>query len=144
MRRIFELRFQVYCKECGYLPPANYPEGLEVDEYDADAVHFCAFNSMDELVGYVRLVRPAESGVFPFQMHCPDLLEGVTLPEPSKSVEISRLMVREDYRRRRGDMLSGVNTNSDGAAAEMNGAWAAAATFDRRSSSAMSCGWRPK
>ena len=80
MRRIFELRFQVYCKECGYLPSANYPEGLEADEYDADAVHFCTFNSTDELVGYVRLVRPAASGVFPFQRHCPDLLEGVTLP----------------------------------------------------------------
>jgi N-acyl amino acid synthase of PEP-CTERM/exosortase system len=113
MRRIFELRFQVYCNECGYLPSADYPEGLESDEYDANAVHFCAFNATDELVGYVRLVRPTASGVFPFQMHCSDLLEGVTLPEPSKSVEVSRLMVREDYRRRRGDMLSGVNTNSD-------------------------------
>jgi N-acyl amino acid synthase of PEP-CTERM/exosortase system len=115
MQEIYELRFQVYCNECGYLPPANYPDGREVDEYDADAVHFCVFNLKNELVGYVRLVHPAASGVFPFQTHCPDLLEGVTLPEPSKSVEISRLMVRQDYRRRRGDMLSGVSANFDDA-----------------------------
>lgn len=112
MHRIFELRFQVYCQECGFLPPSDYLDGREIDEYDANAVHFCAFNSREELVGYVRLVRPAASGKFPFQMHCPTLLEGVTLPNPSQSVEVSRLMVREDYRRRRGDILAGVNLDS--------------------------------
>ncbi|MFT5644591.1 MAG: N-acyl amino acid synthase of PEP-CTERM/exosortase system [Janthinobacterium sp.] len=113
MQKIFEFRFQVYCRECGFLPAADYPDGREVDEYDANAIHFCAYNAKDELVGYVRLVRPTASGVFPFQAHCPTLLDGVTLPEPSKSVEVSRLMVRRDYRRRGGDTLAGVNLESD-------------------------------
>ncbi len=113
MQRIFELRFQVYCLECKFLPAANYPDGREVDEYDAAAIHFATYNAKDELVGYARLVRPTASGVFPFQAHCPTLLEGVTLPEPSKSMEISRLMVRQDYRRRRGDILAGVNLEND-------------------------------
>ncbi len=112
MHRIFELRFQVYCQECGFLAPSDYQDGREIDEYDANAVHFCAFNASDELVGYVRLVRPVASEKFPFQMHCPSLLEGVTLPEPSQCVEVSRLMVRQDYRRRRGDILAGVNMSS--------------------------------
>jgi N-acyl amino acid synthase of PEP-CTERM/exosortase system len=112
MHRIFELRFQVYCQECGFLSPSDYQDGREIDEYDANAVHFCAFNARDELVGYVRLVRPVASGKFPFQMHCPSLLEGVTLPDPSQCVEVSRLMVRQDYRRRRGDILAGVNMGS--------------------------------
>jgi N-acyl amino acid synthase of PEP-CTERM/exosortase system len=112
MRRIFELRFQVYCQECGFLPPSDYVDGLESDAYDAGAVHFCAFDARDELVGYVRLVRPAASEKFPFQLHCPTLLDGVTLPDPSQCVEVSRLMVRQDYRRRRGDILAGANIDS--------------------------------
>jgi N-acyl amino acid synthase of PEP-CTERM/exosortase system len=112
MRRIFELRFQVYCQECGFLPPSDYLDGLEIDEYDGGAVHFCAFDSRDELVGYVRLVRPVAAEKFPFQLHCPSLLDGVTLPEPSQCVEVSRLMVRQDYRRRRGDILAGTNIDS--------------------------------
>jgi N-acyl amino acid synthase of PEP-CTERM/exosortase system len=112
MQRILELRFQVYCQECKFLPSSNYPDGHEIDEYDANAVHFCAFNARDELVGYVRLVRPGASGEFPFQLRCPNLLECVTLPQPSQCVEVSRLMVRQDYRRRRGDILAGVNMGS--------------------------------
>lgn len=112
MRRIFALRFQVYCQECGFLAPSDYPDGLEIDEYDGGAIHFCAFDARDELVGYVRLVRPVASEKFPFQMRCPSLLDGVALPEPSQCVEVSRLMVRHDYRRRRGDILAGANVDS--------------------------------
>jgi len=109
MRRIYELRFQIYCQERGFLPAANYPDGLESDQYDASAAHFCTFNLKDELVGYVRLVHPSGSQTFPFQSHCATLLEGVTLPPPSQSAEVSRLIVHHDYRRRRGDTLAGVN-----------------------------------
>ena len=109
MRRIYQLRFQIYCQERGFLPAADYPDGLESDKYDASAAHFCTFNLKNELVGYVRLVHPSGSQSFPFQTHCPTLLEGVTLPPPSQSAEVSRLIVHHDYRRRRGDTLDGVN-----------------------------------
>ncbi len=111
MRRIFELRFQVYCQECGFLLSAEYPDRQESDEHDAGSAHFCAFNSADELVGYVRLVRPDANLSFPFQRHCTELLAGVALPHPAQSAEISRLMVRQDYRRRRGDILAGVTVD---------------------------------
>jgi N-acyl amino acid synthase of PEP-CTERM/exosortase system len=118
MRSVFELRFQVYCLECGFLPSAAYPDRLESDEHDSRSAHFCAFNLNDELVGYVRLVPPGVQQAFPFQSHCTVSLEGVPLAEPSKSVEISRLMVRKDYRRRRGDILSGVTADEGRAFAE--------------------------
>lgn len=108
MRKVFELRFQVYCIECGFLPTADYPERREIDEHDTTAAHFCASNLKDELVGYVRLVRPDAEQTFPFQSHCSELLPGTSLAPPSESAEISRLMVREDYRRRRGDTLAGL------------------------------------
>ncbi|WP_394755522.1 PEP-CTERM/exosortase system-associated acyltransferase [Rhodoferax sp.] len=113
MQRVFELRFQVYCLECGFLPAANYPQRCETDQYDASSAHFCAFNLRDELVGYVRLVRPDLTQSFPFQSHCSTLLEGASLAPPAQSAEISRLMVIHDYRRRRGDVLAGVTVEED-------------------------------
>jgi len=113
MQRVFELRFQVYCLECGFLPAANYPQRCETDQYDASSAHFCAFNLRDELVGYVRLVRPDLTQSFPFQSHCSTLLEGASLAASAQAAEISRLMVIHDYRRRRGDVLEGVTVEED-------------------------------
>jgi N-acyl amino acid synthase of PEP-CTERM/exosortase system len=108
MRSVFQLRFQVYCIECEFLPSADYPDRLEIDERDPNSAHFCAFSLTDGLVGYVRLVRPDAEQAFPFQSRCTALFESVELPPPSASAEISRLIVRKDYRRRRGDIVTGV------------------------------------
>lgn len=115
LKSALELRYQVYCVECSFLSPADYPEGVETDAYDASATHFYAFDAHDELVGYVRLIRPDAQGEFPLHHHC-HVNEGVALPDPSHAVEISRLMVRSDYRRRRGDGLSGVTAQQNRAA----------------------------
>lgn len=106
-RRALQLRFQVYCLECNFLAPEDFPEGMESDEHDASAAHFYAFDPHDDLVGYVRLVHADASGCFPIQRHCP-LDKGLALPQPAQAAEVSRLMVRRDYRRRRGDRLAGV------------------------------------
>jgi len=126
MRDVQALRFQVYCIECGFLPAQDYPDRLEHDERDAASQHFCSFNLKRELVGYLRLVPPdaGQRFPFPFQSHCTDFLEGVSLPQPAEAAEISRLMVRQDYRRRGGDLLAGVTLTEAGADA--------AATKDRR------------
>jgi N-acyl amino acid synthase of PEP-CTERM/exosortase system len=92
----------------GFLPVANYLDRCEIDEYDASSAHFCAFNLRHELVGYVRLVPPDLTQSFPFQSHCSALLEGAALAPPAQAAEISRLMVRHDYRRRRGSRPAGV------------------------------------
>lgn len=118
MRGVFELRFQVYCAECGFLPPVDYPDQRETDEYDPVSAHFCAVNFKNNLVGYVRLVRPNPMGEFPFQSHCHDLFDGIVLPPPAEAAEISRLMVRKDYRRRRGDIVAGVTADGSGAVPE--------------------------
>jgi N-acyl amino acid synthase of PEP-CTERM/exosortase system len=116
MQSIFSLRFETYCRECGFLPESDCPDGLESDQHDANSVHFCAVDSNNDLAGYLRLVPgkgPEER--FPFQEHCSNLFGGVALPNPRYAVEISRLMVRRKYRRRRGDNLAGVMVISDGA-----------------------------
>jgi len=107
-RSAMELRYQVYCVECSYLSPDDYPDGVESDEHDNAAKHFYAFDSQDELVGYVRLVRPDIDQRFPFQSHCITSADGSKLPMPGRAAEVSRLMLRCDYRRQRGSRLAGV------------------------------------
>ena len=116
LQSAFELRYQVYCIECSFLSPDDYPDGVESDEYDDGAAHFYAFDHDDELVGYVRLVRPGVDGLFPIQQRCALSVDGSVLPDAGQSAEISRLMVRGDFRRRRGDRLSGVTAKQNNAA----------------------------
>ena len=113
LQRVFELRYQVYCQECGYLPADNYPDRREIDRYDANSAHFCTFNLRDELVGYVRMVHPDQAEAFPFQDYCHDLLPGATLAPATQAAEISRLMVTQAYRRRRGDVLAGLTVEEE-------------------------------
>jgi N-acyl amino acid synthase of PEP-CTERM/exosortase system len=116
LRKALELRYQVYCLEYNFLSPDDYPEGVETDEHDDGAAHFYAFDRDDELVGYVRLVRADAEQAFPIQKHCRLTAVDFDLPAPSNAAEISRLMVRSDYRRRRGDRLSGVTAKQNNAA----------------------------
>ena len=115
-RTALELRYQVYCLECNFLSPDDYPDGVEMDEHDEHAAHFYAFDADEELVGYVRLVHADAEQRFPVQNHCALFPEGLTLPHAEHSGEISRLMVRGDYRRRRGDRLLGVTVEQNRAA----------------------------
>lgn len=115
LQSALELRFQVYCVECNFLSPTDYPDGVESDEHDATATHFYAFDVQEDLVGYVRLIRPDAAGRFPLHRHC-HVSETTPLEDPRRAVEISRLMVRSDYRRRRGDRLSGVTAEQNRAA----------------------------
>jgi N-acyl amino acid synthase of PEP-CTERM/exosortase system len=109
LQEIYSLRYQVYCLECGFLPSTSYPSRLESDEYDAEAAHFYTSNQRDEVVGYVRLVGADEAGKFPLDSFCPDLFTDRTRPAPEYCAEISRLMVHQNYRRRQGDTLQGLN-----------------------------------
>lgn len=115
-RSALELRFQVYCVECNFLSADGYPDGMESDEHDDGATHFYAFDAQEELVGYVRLVRPDPDHLFPIQRNCSLSVDSSLLPAPESAAEISRLMVRNDYRRRRGDRLSGVTAEQNQAA----------------------------
>lgn len=103
MKRVFELRYEVYCQERGFLPVQDYPDGLEFDEYDERSAHFCEFDESDDLVGYVRLVRAEQLPDFPFMNHCSSVDFGSGPPQVDQCAEISRLIVHPSLRRRRND-----------------------------------------
>jgi N-acyl amino acid synthase of PEP-CTERM/exosortase system len=99
-----ELRYQVYCEECGFLHKESFPDRRETDEYDAHSAHFVALDRQEDIAGYVRLVLPGAPQGFPFQTRAVTLLDGIVLPPPSLSAEISRLIVKKEYRRRMGEL----------------------------------------
>ncbi len=110
MNQIYRLRYEVYCNECHFLDPAQYSDGLEMDEYDPCSGHFAAFNHDGEIVGTVRLVQPVEHLLYPFESHC-TVFDDFRFPERAQAGEISRLVVKKTYRRRRGDTLEGVSSD---------------------------------
>src|SRR5439155_21392497 len=69
LEQSYQLRYQVYCLEREFLPASAYPDGLEIDEFDAHSVRIGVFNSEDEILGTARLVEPSPGGLPLFQ-HC--------------------------------------------------------------------------
>lgn len=116
LKSALELRYQVYCVESSFLCPDDYPEGTESDEHDDAAQHFYAYDRAGELVGYVRLVHPNDEQCFPFQDHCATFADGAKLPVPDCAAEVSRLMLRSDYRRAPGRRLADVASGQPRAA----------------------------
>ncbi len=112
LARSYALRFEVFCEELGYLPPASFPGGEESDAHDRHALHFGAIDGTGTIVGTVRLVPDSELGL-PIFSRCRILPEFEPGAGPGGSVaEISRLAVSARYRRRKGDGRYGLSTGT--------------------------------
>jgi N-acyl amino acid synthase of PEP-CTERM/exosortase system len=105
---LYTLRYAVFCEECRFMPPENYPDGRERDGYDPTAAHFCVRNAERQIIGTSRLALVSAGDPFPYEAHCRAFADFVA-PDPAESAEISRLAIHASYRRRAGDSLSGVN-----------------------------------
>jgi N-acyl amino acid synthase of PEP-CTERM/exosortase system len=108
LNELYKLRYEVYCIECAFLDTAFYENEEESDEYDDCSAHFAAYTRDQTLVGTVRLVQPREGMAYPFMEHC-ELYNHIVLPDRAEAAEISRLVVKKSYRRRRGDSLQGIS-----------------------------------
>lgn len=107
LRDMFTLRYDVYCIERAFLPHSAGAAGQETDDADNCAVHFVTYNEQQHMVATVRLVQPPPGQPYPFEQYCVPFAE-LTLPPRAQAVEVSRLVVRKSYRRRRGDSMEGV------------------------------------
>ena len=109
LREIFKLRYEVYCLERAFLDAEVFTEGMETDEFDRHSFLFGGFHRDDDfIVGTVRLVQPGPEQQYPWQEHCTAFAE-FKLPPREQSGEVSRLVVRKTYRRRRGDSMEGIS-----------------------------------
>lgn len=108
LKEIYKLRYEVYCIERQYLDARDFKEELEIDEFDNCSTHFAAYNLDQDIIGTVRLVQPDPGQAYPFQSHC-TLFPEFNFPPPETVAEISRLVVKKTYRRRRGDSMEGIS-----------------------------------
>ncbi len=99
LKKLYQLRYDVYCTQKGFLDPAKYPDKLETDIFDQHSLHFGAFDTLGNALGTLRLIRNSDKG-FPMLDHCE-----INVPDEilQKSGEISRLAVSKMIRKRRGD-----------------------------------------
>jgi N-acyl amino acid synthase of PEP-CTERM/exosortase system len=111
----------------GFLPREDYPDGFETDAFDDRSFHFGSFNTDDMIVGTARLVRGNGIGDMPMDQHCllyPE--ERRRLAAMPNIVEVSRLAVSRQYRRRAGDGQYGLSGLPGQAESQMPG------QYDRR------------
>ena len=108
LKEIYRVRYEVYCEECGFLPAADYPNGLEIDQFDEHSIHFAALAD-DAVIGTCRLVKYSAHG-YPLNEHCKDLsINESEIPKPGL-VEVSRLALRKSFRRRKEDGIYAVES----------------------------------
>lgn len=107
---VFRLRHAVYCKELGYEDPAAFPDGLERDGYDDDAVYMLVrHRASGRSAACVRLIHNHRTPAlrFPFEGPCAGRLDKRLLDldtlDRRHCGEISRLAVHADFRRRVGE-----------------------------------------
>jgi N-acyl amino acid synthase of PEP-CTERM/exosortase system len=102
MEQIHRLRFEVYCKECGFIKEENYPKSTESDEYDNNAVHFAAIDPEGEIIGTMRMIL-ADAIVLPLEKHCKNLTIAKNGVSRDSLAEISRLVISKKLRKRWDD-----------------------------------------
>ena len=101
LKEIYRLRYKVYVEECGFERPENHPDGIEIDEFDKNSVHFATKNENESIIGTVRLILNSPIG-FPIEKRCKLNINKDELPR-NYLAEISRLAISKQYRRRGED-----------------------------------------
>lgn len=103
LKKIFRLRYNVYCHEWGFEKAEDHPDGIETDMYDKSSVHFAARRKDGKVVGTIRLILHSPEG-FPIEKHCGSEIRGEA-PREEGLAEISRLAISRDCRNRSEDRL---------------------------------------
>lgn len=114
----YRLRFQVYTMETGHLNVKDFPNGMEIDEYDDQSEHFLIRHKESGLyVATTRLILPLKSDPdrqFSVEKHSlienPDLLAGIPR---IRIAEVSRFCVSQQFKRRAGELNSLAGISDD-------------------------------
>lgn len=110
LEKLYQLRYDVYCLQKGFLDPGNYPDRCESDIYDQNALHFGAFDDLGNALGTLRLIKNSDMG-FPLLDYCE-----VNVPDNvlANTGEISRLAVSKIIRKRKSDGEYGMSAEGEG------------------------------
>jgi N-acyl-L-homoserine lactone synthetase len=97
-RKLFKLRYRVFCRELGWV--LREDNGLETDDYDANAFFFGVFDKKQTLMACIRVI-PSEAS-FMLERDFFFLIEGKHCLRKGRGVvELSRLCVAPESRKNR-------------------------------------------
>lgn len=104
------LRYRVYCEETGFLPKADNPGALEIDELDGRSSAILLLHKpTGNCVGTVRIILPdarARLGGLPARLCSAEMRAiGPSDMPVATTGEISRFTIAPEFRRRSGDTL---------------------------------------
>ncbi len=119
---VYQVRYNVYCKEFKFERAEDFPDGEEKDSYDKDkkSVHCLIMHkSHNRPAGCIRII-PATCGgetmQMPIEKVCPGIMNHDSLKQEqfprSMMCEASRLAVDGVFRRRAGEFSSRVGEQS--------------------------------
>jgi N-acyl amino acid synthase of PEP-CTERM/exosortase system len=112
-KEIFRLRYLIYVKEKSWEPINN--SGVETDEYDGGSAHFMVKDKNDVVVAATRMM-PADKFQLPIEKHFDvDVTLGGAVPR-TEIVEVSRLCIAKEYRRRVEDIRYNPHASPENAA----------------------------
>jgi N-acyl-L-homoserine lactone synthetase len=97
LEELYRIRYEVYCKEYGYIPEEKTKNNMEFDEWDAHSVHFIIRDIKKEISATVRLILNSQAN-FPIQKHF-KFDVNFNHFDLNKAAEISRLIVIRKYRK---------------------------------------------
>ncbi|NBC48507.1 MAG: PEP-CTERM/exosortase system-associated acyltransferase [Gammaproteobacteria bacterium] len=108
---VYQIRYQVYCKEMHFEKEEDFPNGRETDEFDPHSIHaLLRHRPSGEFAGCVRLVlnrSDKKEPQLPLECHCSHSLDQRTLDlnqlDRRTFGEISRLAIISRFRRRPGE-----------------------------------------
>lgn len=116
---VFRIRYQVYCIETHFEDPADYPEALERDAYDDQALHvLLRHRATGWSAGTARLALVGErEQQFPVERACGEVFSEERLAgfvyERGRTAEVSRFAVSKEFRRRYKEFLSPTGIGPD-------------------------------
>jgi N-acyl amino acid synthase of PEP-CTERM/exosortase system len=107
---VFKLRYQVYCVETKFENAADFPNEMEIDEYDERSVHSILRHKRSGIdAGTVRLVLPEGGNLSSLPLHeviDDPFFRDYSRFDPSKVAEVSRFAISKSFRRRLGEYPS--------------------------------------
>ena len=96
MQKVYRFRCEILCEELGFFKKSDYPDGLEMDEFDRYSDHCVALDGKGEVAAYVRMIYANPYG-FPMSNHM-KVYEEYERIDPKEAAEPSRIFLRADYR----------------------------------------------
>jgi N-acyl amino acid synthase of PEP-CTERM/exosortase system len=112
-KAVYRLRYQVYCLESQFEDPNNYPDAMEKDHFDQQAIHILVTHTDSGMsVGTLRLIFARNNQQpFHFEQLSHQCFSHIHKKPRSHYVELSRLAVPQAFR---NNKANSINANEDG------------------------------